>query len=91
MPVLVPWVGSTSQVIETGMTGATMNLYYGLHEAADMAFVLHALRPDDVFLDVGANVGTYSILVSGVAQARTTALEPIPLPPPSSGYRATCA
>jgi FkbM family methyltransferase len=78
MPVIVPWVGGTSLVIETGMTGATMNLYCGLHEAADMAFVLHVLRPGDVFLDVGANVGTYTILASGVAQARTLALEPIP-------------
>jgi hypothetical protein len=55
MPVIVPWVGSTSLVIETGMTGATMNFYCGLHGAADMAFVLHVLRPGDVFLDVGAN------------------------------------
>jgi FkbM family methyltransferase len=78
MPVLVPWVGSTSLVIETGMTGATMNVYCGLHEAADMAFVLHLLRPGDAFLDVGANVGTYTILASGVARARTLALEPIP-------------
>jgi len=78
MPVIVPWVGSTSLVIETGMTGATMNIYCGLHEAADMAFVLHVLSPGDVFLDVGANVGTYTILASGVAQARTLALEPIP-------------
>jgi FkbM family methyltransferase len=78
MPVIVPWVGGTSLVIETGMTGATMNFYCGLHEAADMAFVLHALRPGDSFLDVGANVGTYTILASGVVQARTLALEPIP-------------
>jgi len=78
MPVIVPWVGSTSLVIEIGMTGATMNFYCGLHEAADMAFVLHVLRPGDVFLDVGANVGSYTILASGVAQARTLALEPIP-------------
>jgi FkbM family methyltransferase len=78
MPVLVPWLGSTSLVIETGMTGATMNVYCGLHEAADMAFVLHVLRPGDAFVDVGANVGTYTILASGVALARTLALEPIP-------------
>jgi FkbM family methyltransferase len=78
MPVIVPWVDSTSLVIETGMTGATMNLYCGLCEAADMAFVLHALRPGDSFLDVGANVGTFTILASGVAQACTLALDPIP-------------
>jgi len=78
MPVIVPWVGGTSLVIETGMTGASMNLYCAIHEAADMAFVLRLLRPGDSFLDVGANVGTYTILASGVAQASTLALEPIP-------------
>ncbi len=67
MPLLVPWVGNTSLVIEAGMTGATMNFYCGLHEAVDMALVLHALQPGDVFLDVGANVGTYTILASAVA------------------------
>ena len=52
MPVIVPRVGSTSLVIETGMTGATMNFYCGLHEAADMALVLHVLYLSDTFLDV---------------------------------------
>ena len=78
MPVVVPWVDSTSLVIETEMTGATMNFYCGLHEVDDMAFVFHLLRPGDGFLDVGANVGKYMILASGAAQARTLALEPIP-------------
>jgi len=29
MPVVVPWIGTTSLVIERGMTGATMNVYCG--------------------------------------------------------------
>lgn len=78
VPVLVPLLVNTFLVIETGMTGATMNLFSGLHEAADMAFVLHMLRPADDFLDLGANDGTYTILASGVAQDYTLALEPIP-------------
>ncbi|MCT0200804.1 FkbM family methyltransferase [Synechococcus sp. CS-1325] len=78
MPVVFSWVGETVLVIEKGMTGATMNVYCGLHEAIDMAFVLHFLRPGDVFFDIGANVGTYTILASGVIQAYTIALEPIP-------------
>ncbi|WP_352821704.1 FkbM family methyltransferase [Mesorhizobium sp. M0898] len=41
-----------------------------------MAFVLHFLRPDDNFLDVGANVGSYSVLASAVCGARTVAIEP---------------
>jgi FkbM family methyltransferase len=78
MPVVFSWIGNTSLVIERSMTGATMNVYCGLHEAADMAFVLHLLRPGDHFLDIGANVGTYTILASGVAQAHSYAIEPVP-------------
>jgi hypothetical protein len=78
MPVVAPWIGTTALVMERGMTGATMNLYCALTEAADMAFALHLLRPADRFLAIGANVGTYTILASGVAQAHSITLEPIP-------------
>ena len=60
------------------MTGITGNIYAGLHEFADMAFVLHFLRPHDLFVDVGANVGSYTILASGVVGCRTVAFEPDP-------------
>jgi hypothetical protein len=49
-----------------GMTGATGNLYVGLHEFAEMAFLLHFLRRGELFADVGANVGSYSV-VAGAA------------------------
>lgn len=65
-------------LVDTGMTGATGNYYAGLHEFADMAFLLHYLRESDEFVDVGANVGTYSILAAGVCGARTRAIEPLP-------------
>ena len=58
--------------------GATGNIYAGLHEFADMAFTLHFLRPDDLFLDVGANIGSYTLLASGVCKARTISFEPDP-------------
>ncbi len=35
----------------------TGNLYTGLHEFVDMAFLLHLANEDDLFLDVGANRG----------------------------------
>lgn len=61
------------------MTGATGNIYCGLHEFADMALVMHALRPGDLFLDIGANVGSYTVLASSVCGARTIAFEPDPV------------
>jgi len=60
------------------MTGATGNFYCGLHEVDDMAFVLHALRADEHFLDVGANIGSYTVLAASGPRARVTAVEPIP-------------
>jgi FkbM family methyltransferase len=60
------------------MRGATGNIYCGLHEFADMAFLLHLLRPQDLFVDVGANVGSYSVLASAVVGAHTIAAEPDP-------------
>ena len=62
-----------------GMTGATGNVYCGLHEFEDMALVLHALRPRDLFVDVGANVGSYTVLggqPARVALASNPSLEP---------------
>lgn len=76
--VIVDWIEGTKLAARSGMTGATGNIYCGLHEFADMAFVLHALKPGDLFVDVGANIGSYSILASGVAGAQTVAIEPDP-------------
>jgi FkbM family methyltransferase len=76
--VIVPWIGGMRLAARRGMTGATGNIYAGLHEFADMAFTLHFLRPNDLFLDVGANIGSYTLLASGVCKARTISFEPDP-------------
>jgi FkbM family methyltransferase len=76
--VIVDWIGGTRFAARRGMTGVTGNIYAGLHEFADMAFVLHFLRAGDLFADVGANIGSYTILASGVIGCRTVAFEPDP-------------
>lgn len=73
-----PWIGGARLLVRRGMAGATGNLYYGLHEFADMAFLLHFLRPADLFVDIGANVGTYTVLAGKVVGARVAAFEPHP-------------
>ena len=77
MPVIFPWIGQSKLVSERGMTGATGNIYAGLHEFVDMAFCLHLLRSGDLFVDVGANIGSYTVLASKVAGANSVTLEPI--------------
>ena len=56
-----------------------MNFYTGLQEYDDMAFLLHTLRSEDLFVDVGANVGSYTLLAAGAVGARCVSLEPVPL------------
>jgi FkbM family methyltransferase len=77
-PAVVPFVDSAVLVVERGMEGATGNVYAGLHEFADMAFLLHFLRDTDFFVDVGANIGSYTVLAAGVRGAETISVEPIP-------------
>jgi FkbM family methyltransferase len=75
---VVPWIADQKLVVARGMTGATGNIYVGLHEFTDMMFLLHFLRTGDLFLDIGANVGTYTVLASGACKALTQAFEPDP-------------
>lgn len=77
-PIAFPFVEDTQLFATRGMTGATGNWYCGLHEVAEMAFVLHLLRPDETFVDIGANIGSYTVLAAGGAKARVVAVEPIP-------------
>jgi FkbM family methyltransferase len=77
-PVAVPFVNSSRLLVQPGMTGATGNVYCGLHEFEDMAFVLHLLRREDLFVDVGANIGSYTVLAGAVVGARCISFEPLP-------------
>ena len=77
-PVIYPFTDKSKLIIKKGAAGATGNLYSGLHEYSDMAFVLHFLRPEDLFADIGANVGSFTVLASGHVGAYTYAAEPGP-------------
>lgn len=76
-PVVVRFVNDARLVVGAGMTGATQNVYTGLHEYKDMGFLLHFLRSSDLFVDVGANVGAYSVLAGASIGARCVSVEPI--------------
>ena len=65
-------------VVRTGETGFTGNIYCGLDEFQDMAFLLHALRKEDLFVDIGANVGSYTLLACSAIGAKGYCVEPVP-------------
>jgi FkbM family methyltransferase len=77
-PILYQFTENTRLIVKKGLTGATGNLYNGLTEYEDMAFLLHFLREDDVFFDIGANVGVFTILASGEVGANSVTAEPVP-------------
>ena len=77
-PVIIPFVEQTRIVARPGVMGATGIYYTGLYEFEEMAFVLHALRPGDRFVDVGAHIGAFSVLAAGAAGAECLAIEPVP-------------
>lgn len=77
-PIILPWVNGAKLIVQRGMTGATGNLYAGLHDFEDMSFLLHLLRDEDMFMDIGSNIGSYTILASGAIRCRSIAIEPIP-------------
>jgi FkbM family methyltransferase len=78
-PIIYSLTDKAKLIINRGMTGATGNLYCGLHELGDMSFALHFLRKDDLFVDVGANIGSYTVLASAHVGARSISFEPAPV------------
>lgn len=55
-------------------------IYYGLYDPEETRFLLSLLKPGDVFVDVGANVGYYSLLAADTVgpSGAVHAFEPIP-------------
>ncbi|GHT09975.1 hypothetical protein AGMMS4956_00590 [Bacteroidia bacterium] len=78
-PIIYPFTNRSKLVVEKGMAGATGNLYSGLSEYEGMSFLLHFLRANDLFVDAGANVGSFTVLAAAHVGAHTISIEPSPL------------
>ena len=76
-PSLIGFVGHTRLLVKRGVAQRRI-CYMPMNEFEEMAFVVHALREGDLFVDIGANIGAYTILAGSVAGARTLACEPLP-------------
>lgn len=72
------FVNYSHLLVGKGLHGLTGNVYVGLAEFQDMSFLLHFLNANDIFCDVGANAGSYTVLASSVVGCRSIAFEPLP-------------
>jgi len=70
------WINNSKLIISKGEASITGNYYTGLMEYEYMLFLLHFLKKENTFIDVGANSGVYSILSSKVIGCKTIAFEP---------------
>lgn len=79
-PLTVPAFGRMRLRLHPHRPSASAVYYNRLPEWAEMSFVQAVLRRGDVFLDVGANVGVYTLLAASVLgpAARILAVEPDP-------------
>jgi len=76
--IVHPWIDGARVIVQNGDQGMTGNLYCGLHEYADMAYLLHVIGSADCFVDIGANVGSYTVLACAARGAAGYCFEPVP-------------
>lgn len=76
-PIVYRFTKDSKLIMWKGLSGATGNLYCGLLEWDDMGFLLHFLRSEDLFIDIGANVGAYTVLASAQIGSKSIAIEPV--------------
>jgi FkbM family methyltransferase len=69
----------TKLLVRPGQFSSVWTLYDGIHEWEELQFCLGYLRPGDHFVDVGANVGVFTVLVgTRLPGVEITAVEPFP-------------
>lgn len=70
------WIYNIKFIVDVHDWAFARNCYLGLNEFNDSCFALHYLRKNDLFLDIGANLGHYTLLASKVTQSNVICFEP---------------
>lgn len=78
VPHLLPYTDHAELLVARGDYSASNQYLCGLAEYRDQAFACHFMRSDELFVDVGANIGAYTILLAAFVHCRVLALEPAP-------------
>ncbi len=78
-PMLVPTItGTRLRLLPGAADSLSAFWYFGAPDFEELAFTLHLLREDELFVDVGANQGGWSLIAAGRG-ARVFSFEPVPL------------
>lgn len=76
-PKVFNWIQGLKFYAQKGDAGLVGNIYYKLMDYEDSMFIIDHLSKGDTFVDVGANLGHYTMLASGICKAKSIAIEPI--------------
>ena len=74
--MVIPFVNDQKLIVDGRFSCTAGQFYEGLTEWNSMIFLMRYLSQNDVFFDIGANAGVYTIISSGVCSAYTHAFEP---------------
>lgn len=77
LPQRIVWIDECHLAVGKGDYSLTPSVYFGLSEFEEQGFLLHVARPEDLFIDVGANLGGWTVLASGAVGCETIAIEPV--------------
>ena len=65
-------------IVDHDLHSTRGHYFFGIHDFEEELFLLHFLCGQDLFIDVGANLGVFSILMARATGARVVAFEPSP-------------
>ena len=73
---IINWVTPLKIQLKKDAPSINAQYYFGLADFSEMSFTIHFLREQDLFIDIGAYQGVYSLLAAGISKAEVIAFEP---------------
>jgi FkbM family methyltransferase len=65
-------------IVDRHLHSSRGHYFFGIHEFDEELFLIHFLQANELFIDVGANLGVFSILIARATGAQVMAFEPSP-------------
>jgi FkbM family methyltransferase len=76
-PKIINWIRGLRYYYQKGDASFSDNYFFKLADYEDSSFLINYARKTDLFLDIGANHGHYSILLAGLCETKCIAIEPV--------------
>ncbi len=76
-PIKIKWLNDLRYYITLGDSGIIGNYYFFIDDYEESIFLIHYLTSNDLFVDVGANHGHYTMISSGICKSKSIAIEPV--------------